>query len=99
MAREKSFSRPERLSREQRIKIFDKTEQTVLRSYFDPRFNGSGWPERAKRERGRIVSIEDPQAQAALFQEILSGRFTVRDAEQSAAALAEARGKIGTRPG
>jgi carboxyl-terminal processing protease len=61
MAREKSFSRPTQLSREQRIKIFDKTEQTVLRGYFDPAFNGSGWPDRAKCERERIVSIDDPE--------------------------------------
>jgi C-terminal processing protease CtpA/Prc len=62
MAREKSICRPEQLSRDQRARIFDKTERTVLRHYFDPAFNGSGWPERAKRERERIVSIADPEA-------------------------------------
>jgi carboxyl-terminal processing protease len=62
MAREKSFYRPAQLSREQRVKIFDKTERTVLRGYFDPAFNRSGWPERAKTERERVISIADPEA-------------------------------------
>ena len=43
------------------MKIFDKTVQTVLRNYFDPAFNGSNWPERAKRDRDRIIAIADPE--------------------------------------
>jgi carboxyl-terminal processing protease len=62
MAREKSLYRPQQLSRQQRAKIFDKTERAVLRSYFDPGFNGSGWPERAEREREGILSTDDPEA-------------------------------------
>ena len=54
--------RPEQLSPEQRAKIFDKTVQTVLKNYFDPGFNGSGWPERAKQNRDRIVAVADPEA-------------------------------------
>ncbi len=47
---------------EQRARIFDKTERTVLKHYFDPAFNGSGWPERARQERQRLIAIEDPEA-------------------------------------
>jgi carboxyl-terminal processing protease len=62
MGQEKSLRRPEQLSSEQRARIFDKTEKTVLTKYFDPDFNGSGWPERAKSERARIIQITDPEA-------------------------------------
>ncbi len=47
---------------EQRVRIFDKTERTVLKHYFDPAFNGSGWPERARQDRQRIIAIENPEA-------------------------------------
>ena len=46
---------------EQRARIFDKTERTVLKHYFDPAFNGSGWPERAQQERQRIIAINDAE--------------------------------------
>src|SRR5947209_4032259 len=62
MGQEKSLRRPEQLSSEQRARIFDKTEKTVLTTYFDPDFNGSGWPERAKSERARIIQTTDPEA-------------------------------------
>jgi len=62
MAQEKLVRRPEQLSPEQRSKIFDKTAQTVLKNYFDPAFNGSGWPERAKKDRDRILAVSDPEA-------------------------------------
>ena len=61
MAQEKSFQRPAQLSIKQRARIFDKTERTVLKNYFDPAFNGSGWPERARQERQRILSIDDAE--------------------------------------
>jgi carboxyl-terminal processing protease len=62
MAPEKSLRRPEQLSPQQRTRIFDKTENTVLAKYFDPEYNGSGWPERAKNERRRIIEVADPEA-------------------------------------
>jgi carboxyl-terminal processing protease len=62
MAQEKSLYRPEQLSSEQRAQVFDKTERTVLKHYFDPSYNGSGWPERAKHERERLVAVADPEA-------------------------------------
>jgi carboxyl-terminal processing protease len=61
MAREKLLRRPEQLSPEQRSRIFDKTAETVLKNYFDPEFNGSGWPERARQDRDRIVAVSDPE--------------------------------------
>src|SRR3981189_440971 len=61
MAQERSFYKPEQLSPDQRAQVFDKTERAVLKHYFDPAFNGSGWPERAKRERERIVAVTDPE--------------------------------------
>jgi carboxyl-terminal processing protease len=61
MAQEKSNYRPEQLSSEQRAQIFDKTERTILKHYFDPAFNGSGWPERAKHERKRLIEVADPE--------------------------------------
>jgi len=47
---------------EQRARIFDKTERTVLKHYFDPAFNGFGWPEHARQDRQRLIAIKDPEA-------------------------------------
>lgn len=33
-----------------------------MKNYFDPAFNGSGWPERAKKDRDRILAVSDPEA-------------------------------------
>ena len=62
MAQEKLLRRPERLSLEQRTRIFNKTERAVLKDYFDPGFNGSGWPERAKQQRAGVLALADPEA-------------------------------------
>ena len=62
MAREKSIlPRPNRLSREQRASIFDKTADKVTKQYFDPKYNGTDWPRHAKESRDRIVALEDPE--------------------------------------
>jgi carboxyl-terminal processing protease len=62
MAQEKSLSRPEQLNTDQRARVFDKTERAILKHYFDPAFNGSGWPDRAKRDRDRILAVAEPEA-------------------------------------
>lgn len=53
--------KPTRLSREQRGSIFDKTFENITKYYFDPQYNGTDWPQRAKQSRERIVGIEDPE--------------------------------------
>jgi carboxyl-terminal processing protease len=62
MAREEFQNRPQQLSKVQREQVYNKTEQSILKNYFDPAFNGSGWPERAQRERDRIVAVSNPEA-------------------------------------
>lgn len=59
------------MSTEQRARIFDKTERTVLKHYFDPAFNGSNWPERARLERQLLVAIEDPEAFELAMHELV----------------------------
>src|SRR5947208_17049858 len=53
--------RPDRLSKEQRQSIFDKTAEKVTKQYFDPAYNGTDWPRRAKERRDQIVATEDPE--------------------------------------
>jgi carboxyl-terminal processing protease len=62
MAKGKSvLPRPNRLSKEQRASIFDKTAEKVTKQYFDPGYNGTAWPRRAKERRDQIVATEDPE--------------------------------------
>src|ERR1700743_783013 len=62
MAKGKSvLPRPDRLSKEQRASIFDKTAKKVTKQYFDPAYNGTDWPRRAKERRDQIVATEDPE--------------------------------------
>jgi carboxyl-terminal processing protease len=62
MAKGKSvLPRPDRLSKEQRASIFDKTAEKVTKQYFDPAYNGTDWPRRAKERRDQIVATEDPE--------------------------------------
>src|SRR6266567_9132898 len=62
MAKGKSvLPRPDRLSEQQRASIFDKTAEKVTKQYFDPRYNGTDWPQRAKERRDQIVATEDPE--------------------------------------
>src|ERR1019366_5171941 len=48
MARGESISKPTNLSLDQRRQIFDKTVAKVTKHYFDPNFNGTEWPKRAR---------------------------------------------------
>src|SRR5258706_2118515 len=62
MAKGKSvLPRPDRLSEQQRASIFDKTAEKVTKQYFDPGYNGTDWPRRAKERRDQIVATEDPE--------------------------------------
>ena len=47
MARNDSLSR--NLTLAQRTEVFDKTAAKVTKQYFDPRFNGTDWPQLASR--------------------------------------------------
>src|ERR1035438_8533290 len=60
MARGESISKPTNLSLDQRRQIFDKTVAKVTKHYFDPNFNGTEWPKRARESRDAILSAGDP---------------------------------------
>lgn len=60
MARSNFLSRPAHLSLQQRRAIFDRTAQIVEKYYFDPHYNGTDWPDRAKQSREQILAVEDP---------------------------------------
>lgn len=62
MARGKSFYKPKSLDLKQRSQVFDKTARRIVKDYFDPAYNGTNWPERARAERERIVALDDPDA-------------------------------------
>src|SRR3984893_3569248 len=59
MAQNDSLSR--RLTLAQRTEVFDKTAAKVTKQYFDPRFNGTEWPQLAREAREGIISREDPE--------------------------------------
>src|ERR1700692_902512 len=61
MARDESISRPTNLTFEQRTRIFDKTVAKVTKDYFDPNFNGTDWPTRARERRDAILAFDDPE--------------------------------------
>jgi carboxyl-terminal processing protease len=60
MGRGKSISKPKNLTQAERARIFDKTAAKVIKEYFDPNYNGTNWPARAKERRDSIVAISDP---------------------------------------
>lgn len=62
MARSESLHRPTHLEYVERAAIFDSTVQKVIKNYFDPAYNGTDWPRRAKENRDRILAINDPEA-------------------------------------
>ena len=62
MAHAKSFQKPTELTRDQRVEVFDTTAKKVVKNYFDPNYNGTDWPSRARTERDRIVAMDDPDA-------------------------------------
>src|ERR1700722_5819989 len=59
MARSDSLSR--KLTLAQRTEVFDKTAAKVTKQYFDPRFNGTEWPQLAREAKEGIISREDPE--------------------------------------
>src|SRR4051812_13885276 len=61
MAQSDSISRTN-LTFDQRAEVFDKTATRITKQYFDPRFNGTEWPERAREMRERIISLNDPES-------------------------------------
>ncbi|HXJ42056.1 MAG TPA: S41 family peptidase [Bryobacteraceae bacterium] len=61
MAQSDSISR-NNLTFDQRAEVFDKTATRITRQYFDPRFNGTEWPSRAREMRERIISLDDPES-------------------------------------
>src|SRR5215831_18289741 len=62
MAQGKSIlPKPTLLTYEQRAGIFDKAVEKVTKHYFDPNYNGTNWPARAKEKREQILSKEDPE--------------------------------------
>lgn len=51
-----------KLSYRQRGRIFDRVYQLVTKHYFDPRFNGSDWPNIAQASRKDVLAIDDSEA-------------------------------------
>lgn len=76
MAHGKSFHKPAELSHRQRAEVFDTTEKKVVKNYFDPNYNGTDWPSRARRERDRIVAINDPDAFELAMHDLVRGLRT-----------------------
>ena len=62
MGRGESITKPTNLTKEERQQIFDRTAAKVIKEYFDPNYNGTGWPARARERRESIVAISDPDA-------------------------------------
>ena len=71
MATIKSLHRPTHLEYQQRAAIFESTVQKVMKNYFDPNYNGTDWPRRAKGERDQILAIQDPEAFELAMHELI----------------------------
>lgn len=54
--------RPTALTYKQRERIFNNIHDLVVKHYFDPKFNGTNWPEIAQSCRSEIIAIEQPEA-------------------------------------
>jgi carboxyl-terminal processing protease len=76
MAHGKSFHKPTELTRWQRAEVFDTTEKKVVKNYFDPNYNGTDWPSRARQERDRIVAIDDPDSFELAMHDLVRGLRT-----------------------
>ena len=61
MGRNESRMRPPQLTEDQRSRIFDKVVKTVTSQSYDPNFNGTDWPNRARQERNRIIALADAE--------------------------------------
>lgn len=53
---------PIALTRKQREQVFDSVYRAVLKSFYDPKFNGTDWPNVALAARADIVAETDPDA-------------------------------------
>jgi C-terminal processing protease CtpA/Prc len=62
MGRGESLSKPTNLTPDDRARIFDKTATKITKEYYDPNYNGTGWPARAREQRDAIVAMNDPDA-------------------------------------
>jgi carboxyl-terminal processing protease len=61
MEQEQLSQRPTELNSKQRARIFDKVFQQISKHYFDPKFNGTDWPNLAQASRSSILGAEDPE--------------------------------------
>ena len=62
MGRGGLIAKPNKLDFDDRAKIFDKTTIKVTKQYFDPNYNGTEWPQRARERRDAILALSDPDA-------------------------------------
>ena len=76
MGHAKSFQKPTELTRDQRVEVFDTTAKKVVKNYFDPNYNGTDWPSRARTERDRIVAVDDPDAFELAMHDLVRGLQT-----------------------
>lgn len=71
MARENSNGRPTGLTFHQRAQIFDRTAAKVTKEYFDPNFNGTNWPDLARKSRQQILALEEAEAFERAMHELV----------------------------
>lgn len=69
MERELLSQTRNKLSYPQRERIFDKVHKLITKHYFDPKFNGTDWPNMSRPYRGEIVAIDEPEA----FEQAMHG--------------------------
>jgi C-terminal processing protease CtpA/Prc len=62
MGRGESRSKPINLTPAERARVFDNTAAKVTKEYFDPNYNGTAWPDRAREQRDAIVALNDLDA-------------------------------------
>jgi carboxyl-terminal processing protease len=60
-----------KLTSAQRAEVFEKTFEKVSKQYFDPKFNGTDWPNLARGARDEILAHEDPEAFEAAMHELV----------------------------
>ena len=59
------------LTPKQRVDVFERTVDKVTKQYYDPKFNGTDWPNLACRAKADITSLENPEAFESAMHDLL----------------------------
>src|SRR5918995_1014782 len=71
MAQDKSRLEPQRLSIEQRARVYDNACTRIRKLYFDPGFRGTDWPALAQAHREKVLGCAEPEDFESAVHEVV----------------------------